>query len=77
MTRYYFHIREGDALEQDVEGAEFACHEDAEREAMSSAREMVAEAVLHDEIIDGKAFEIAVEDGTVIATVSFISVIRF
>jgi hypothetical protein len=77
MAKYYFHIREGGTFEPDIEGAEFSCHEDAHREAMSSAREMVAEAVLRDEVIDGRAFEIAVEDGTVIATVPFVSVIRF
>ncbi|MEH6692865.1 MAG: hypothetical protein V7774_16885 [Pseudorhizobium pelagicum] len=77
MARYYFHIREGGVLERDNEGADFACHEDAQQEAMSSAREMVAEAVLRDEIIDGRAFEITEEDGTIIATVPFVSVIRF
>ncbi|WP_029620200.1 DUF6894 family protein [Pseudorhizobium marinum] len=77
MARYYFHIREGGVLERDIEGADFACHEDAQQEAMSSAREMVAEAVLRDEIIDGRAFEITAEDDTIIATVPFVSVIRF
>jgi hypothetical protein len=76
MPRYYFHIREGDKFERDPEGSEHASPEEARREALAAAREMVAEAVLHDELIDGRTFEVADENGALVAVVAFKSVIR-
>ncbi|HEV7436201.1 MAG TPA: hypothetical protein VGO22_15195 [Pseudorhizobium sp.] len=76
MPRYYFHIREGDQFEEDPEGSEFSSVEVAREEAIAAAREMVSEAVLRDEVIDGRTFEIATDDGAVVATVPLKSVIR-
>jgi hypothetical protein len=76
MPRFYFHIREGDLFEHDIEGVELSSAEEARREAEDSAREMVAEAVLRSEVIDGRLFEVTSEDGSVVATVPFASVIR-
>ncbi|HEV7436844.1 MAG TPA: hypothetical protein VGO22_18565 [Pseudorhizobium sp.] len=76
MPRYYFHIREHEKFEEDPEGAEFASLEEARQEATAAAREMVSEAVLHDEIIDGRTFEVTLPDGTVVAIIPFRSVVR-
>lgn len=76
MPRYYFHVRKPDALEEDPEGAEFPSLDAAHEEAVKAAREMVAEQVLSDDVIDGQAFEITAEDGTVLGIVPFKSVIR-
>lgn len=76
MERYFFNIRQGDCFERDPEGSEFPSIDAARREAITAAREMVAEAVLHDEVIDGRTFEVAKDCGTVVATVPFRSVIR-
>jgi hypothetical protein len=76
MPRYYFHIREHERFEEDLEGAEFASLEEATQEATAAAREMVSEAVLRDELIDGRTFEITTEDGAVVATLPFASVIK-
>ncbi|HEV7416241.1 MAG TPA: hypothetical protein VGN98_08780 [Tianweitania sediminis] len=76
MPRYYFHIREGEQFEEDPEGSEFSSVEVAREEAIAAAREMVSEAVLRDEVIDGRTFEIATDDGAVVATVPLKSVIR-
>lgn len=76
MPRYYFHIREGGVLVEDQEGAEFPTLDEAYDEAIQAAREMIAEKVLADEVLDGDLFEITAEDGTVLRTVPFRSVIR-
>jgi hypothetical protein len=65
MTRFYFHLRKGESFCADPEGAEFADLEAARKEAMQSARELVAESIRHDEGIEGQ-FEIAGEDGNVL-----------
>ncbi len=75
MTRFYFHLRDHDSFEMDHEGQEFPRVEDARKEAEAAAREMVAEAVLTNSLIDGKAFEITTENGAVVAVVFFKSVI--
>lgn len=76
MPRYYFHIREGDKFERDPEGSDHDSPEEARQAALAAAREMVAEAALRDELIDGRMFEVADEAGTVVDIVTFQSVIR-
>lgn len=77
MTRYYFHVRQHDVLEEDPEGAEFPSYEMAYEEAVRGAREIVADQVARGEIVDGQTFEITTESGEVIGTVPFSSVIKF
>lgn len=76
MARYYFHVRKHDVLEEDPEGAEFASLDEAYHEAVLAAREILAEKVLTNEVIDGQIFEITAEDGTVLRTVPFTSTLR-
>jgi hypothetical protein len=74
--RYFFHIRSNDGDEPDDEGLEFESLDIAVNEAEKTAREMVAERVMHDERIDGTRFEISDEQGNVLATLPFKEVLR-
>lgn len=75
MLKFYFHVRRGERLELDEEGTEFTSFEDAYDDALEAAREIVAEAILTRQSIDGDSFEITSEDGTLLATIPFSSVI--
>ncbi|MCJ8518335.1 hypothetical protein ABID21_001354 [Pseudorhizobium tarimense] len=76
MPRYYFNVRSHDAVDKDPEGAELPSFEAARNEAVQAAREIIAEKVLSDDVIDGQSFEITAEDGTVLGAVPFRSVLR-
>lgn len=76
MPRYYFHIRKDGILEKDHEGTQFATLDAAEEDAVQAVREILAEKVLADDIIDDDRFEIATADGTVLREVPFRSVLR-
>lgn len=76
MQRYFFHIRESDDLELDVEGIEFSDDAAARLGAISAAKEMVMEAVVCDTRIDGRQLEIMSAGGDLVAVVSLQSVIR-
>jgi hypothetical protein len=76
MPRYYFHIRKDGHLEEDHEGAVFPSLDDACEEALQAAREMLAEKVLANDVIDGQQFEISDEDGYLLQTVPFRSALR-
>ena len=69
--KFFFHLRDVDSYEEDHEGIEFPSLAQAVAEARRSAREMVAELVLHDDVVDGRSLEIAGDDGSVLATVAF------
>ncbi|GGG05945.1 MULTISPECIES: DUF6894 family protein [Rhizobium] len=76
MIRFYFHIREGDRLFKDPEGAEFQNVETARAEAVRSARELLSQRVLNGEEIDGQSFELTDDSGAVVDTVKFRDVLR-
>ncbi|AYD04618.1 hypothetical protein [Neorhizobium sp. NCHU2750] len=76
MIRLYFHIREGDRLSRDPEGAEFQDVQTAHTEAVRSARELLSQRVLNGEEIDGQSFELTDESGAVVDTVKFRDVLR-
>ena len=76
MPRFYFHIRDGDLLEIDPDGQEFATLEYAVLDARKAAREMLAEKLLANEHVNGQRFEITDETGTIVETVTFRSVLR-
>jgi hypothetical protein len=70
MTRFFFHVREGDGgLSLDSEGEELAGLEAARREAIASVREMLGERLLHGGELDHRQIEIANEKGEVLAVV--------
>ncbi|MBB3644534.1 hypothetical protein FHX14_000693 [Rhizobium sp. BK619] len=74
--RFFFHLRDVNSYEVDHEGIEFPTLAQAVAEARRSAREMVAELVLHDDVVDGRTFEITGTDGSILATVAFKDVVR-
>ncbi|MDM9627716.1 hypothetical protein QTL95_17600 [Rhizobium sp. S152] len=74
--RFYFHVRSERGYDDDKEGIELASLEAAKREAEASAREMVAELVKQQERIDGTRFEIADEQGRVLAVLPFLDVVK-
>lgn len=76
MPRFFFHIRDGDVHEIDPQGLEFASLEHAVFDARKAAREILAEKLLANEHIDGQRFEITDENGTLVETVPFRSVLR-
>lgn len=76
MPKYYFHIRNGDELEVDGTGADFASLELAVSDAKLAAREMISELLMTGEILNGQQFEITDNRGEVVATVPFQSVLR-
>lgn len=76
MARYYFHIRDGERLSKDPEGADFENLDAAREEAVKSARELLSQRVRNGEEVDGQAFELTAEDGTVIDKVAFRDVLR-
>ena len=76
MARYFFNIRSGGETIADSEGQEFASLEVARNEAVESARELLAEAVLLGEAIDHRHFEIADEEGKTLAVVAFREAVR-
>ena len=76
MPKYYFHIRDGQDLAPDPEGAEFESLEAARVEAINSARELVAQRILRGDVVDGQAFELTSEDGKVADIVRFKDVMR-
>ncbi|MGC4407825.1 hypothetical protein D4A92_10950 [Rhizobium rosettiformans] len=76
MQRYFFHIRERNELELDVEGVEFLDDAAARCGAISAAKEMVVEAVVGDANIDGRQLEVMTAGGDLVAVVSLQSVIK-
>lgn len=72
--RYFFHFRSED--DEDLEGIELPSLSVARNEAVLAARETVAELVMQNERIDGKRFDIADGDGTILVTVAFSDVMN-
>lgn len=70
MPLYYFHVREGAELSRDVEGQNLPDAEAARREAISTAREILGEKLLHGGSLDHRTIEIADETGRVVDVVS-------
>ena len=70
LRRNYFHIRESDDLELDVESIEFSDDAAARLGAISAAKEMGMEAVVCDMRIDGRRLEIMSAGGDLVAVVS-------
>lgn len=77
MPRYYFHLRDAEGLSVDGEGAMLSNDERARVEAAQAAREMLAEKILKNEVVDGAVFEVVRGDGVLIAKIPLRSVVRF
>ncbi len=76
MPRYYFHIRDGEDFLPDEEGVELPNLKAAHREAILSARGIIAEKILHGEVVDGEVIEITDEEGGILDAVAMRSVVR-
>lgn len=71
MSRFFFHIRDDESFEIDLDGLDYPNVEKAVHDAQIAAREMIAEKVIRGERIDHQRFEIADENGMVVAIVPF------
>ena len=65
MFRFFLNIRAGADFIEDHEGSLLPNIEAACREALSAARDLMAEKVRAGEVIDGQVFEITDEAGVV------------
>jgi hypothetical protein len=63
MTRYYFDLKDGADLIQDLEGSDLASAEDARSRALKSARELWADAIKPGRPLGADAVVIADEHG--------------
>ena len=70
MSRFFFNIRDGADLSRDLEGQDCANAEAARREAVSAAREMLGERLLHGGALNHRQIEIADATGHVVDVVS-------
>ncbi len=77
MPRYFFHVRDADGLSLDTEDAVLSSDEGACVEAVQAAREMLAEKILKNEVVDGAEFEVVRSDGVLVAKIPLKSVVRF
>jgi len=69
MPQFYFHIRDTNGLTRDPEGQELPDLDTARREAVSAAREILGEKLLHGGSLNGRTIEIADETGQVVGRV--------
>ncbi|CZT33028.1 DUF6894 family protein [Rhizobium sp. 9140] len=76
MPKFFFHVRKPGVFEKDPEGEDFPTVDDAVDEAFKAAREILAEKVYANDIIDGSSFEITTDDGHVVRTVLFRDALR-
>jgi len=76
MRRYFFNLRTDHETLMDDEGIPLASVDRAIYEARRAAREMLAEAVLRDEAVDGTAVDVLDEDHTLITSMALASMLR-
>jgi hypothetical protein len=69
MPVFHFNIRDANGLVRDEEGMELADGAAAHREAQASARELLADVLRANEVVDGRKIEITDAGGTVVETV--------
>ena len=70
MPQYYFHIRDEDGLTRDAEGQDLPDLEAARREAVSAAREILGEKLLHGGSLNHRTIEIADAAGDVVGQIN-------
>lgn len=74
--QFYFDLVCDQQRDVDHDGMELPSVQAAKIEAERSAREMIAEIILHADRVDGMRFEIRNASGLVVETVRFRDVIR-
>ena len=70
MTRFFFHVRDGNDVSHDTEGQELPSLDAACQEALNTNREMLGERLLHGGSLDHRQIEIANEQGEVLAVLN-------
>lgn len=70
MPRYFFHVREGQALSRDSEGQILPNVDAARGEAIAASREILGDKLLHGGSLNTRQIEIADETGHVVDVVS-------
>ncbi|MDB5534442.1 MAG: hypothetical protein JWO28_2757 [Hyphomicrobiales bacterium] len=76
MPRYFFHRRSASSHVEDLEGQDLSNLKDARDEAIEAARELMSEDVRKGIAPDDSQFEIADEQGNVLAIVAFQSALE-
>src|SRR5215207_9506558 len=71
MPRFFLDVLNGREVREDPEGQEFADLDAARAEAVASARDLVAYAIMRDEDLSGRSFLIRDETEQTVATVPF------
>jgi hypothetical protein len=72
MSHLYFHIREGNELIEDLEGAEYTSLGQARNVAVKSAREIMAARVIAGKSPGHCSFEIVDASGRVVLVMPFL-----
>jgi hypothetical protein len=76
MARFFFHIRRNGVLEMDTDGVEFANYENAHADAVRFVREMIAERIMSDALIDEECVQIASAEGDILSEVRCSSLVK-
>jgi hypothetical protein len=71
MPKYYFHIRDGSALIEDLEGMELPDIGSVHTEAIEAAREIMADRIRSGKTVDGQEFLVFDEDGRQVEIIPF------
>jgi hypothetical protein len=67
MPRYFFNVRDGGNVDEDLEGIDLEGLSAVENEAMTSAKEIIAEALLSGRPAPlGNSFEVLDEEGKLV-----------
>lgn len=74
--RYYFHLRDEESLLSDIEGEEHKDASSALRAAEAAARDMLAECIVKDEVIDHQAVVVEDAHGRRVGEIFFRSLIK-
>ena len=71
MPRYYFHIRQGDAVIHDDGGSECRSLEAVRDEALESAREIMSEGVRSGALDENRTFVVKDDKGDIVHELPF------
>lgn len=77
MPRFYFHVQSHEGLHRDIEGSVFDTANQAQEEAINSAREIVGARIAAGGSADGDTFIVEDEQGNTVFQLPFRSVVRF
>ena len=77
MPRFFFNVREGDKLIDDVEGSVHFSIVEATAEAVLSARELMANSILAGRKPSNSRFEIGDESGQIVLIMPFAEAIGY